>query len=126
MPTRTFRPDPTSVGGARRFVREVLRGKPAKVTEAAELMVSELASNCVRHAKTDFQVTISSKGEIRVEVSDSGQGRPTVMSPRPQESSGRGLLIVEKMSSAWGVISSSAGKTVWFTVSQPKPDSATS
>jgi anti-sigma regulatory factor (Ser/Thr protein kinase) len=86
--------------------------------EAAELMASELATNCVRHAHTGFEMTIHSDGQIRVEVRDTGEGRPKLLSPTPREVSGRGLRIVEAMSDDWGVIPASNGKAVWFTLSQ--------
>jgi anti-sigma regulatory factor (Ser/Thr protein kinase) len=108
-----------SVAAARHFIRDVLQNRPRELVEAAELMTSELATNCVRHAHSDFELAIhDSREEIRVEVSDSGQGQPTLRSPTPQEHSGRGLLIVEELSTSWGVIPSPNGKLVWFTLPQ--------
>jgi anti-sigma regulatory factor (Ser/Thr protein kinase) len=107
------------VTAARRFVRDVLSDRPLELVDAAELMASELATNCVRHAHTGFEMTIHSDGQIRVEVRDTGEGRPRLLSPTPREISGRGLRIVEAMSDAWGVIPDSNGKAVWFTLSQP-------
>jgi anti-sigma regulatory factor (Ser/Thr protein kinase) len=120
---RRFRCRPESVSAARRFVREVLRDQPPETVDAAELMTSELASNCVRHAHTDFELAVSSRGPIRVEVRDTGDGRPRLRSPTPQEPTGRGLLIVEAMSDTWGIVPSAAGKTVWFTLAQQRDDS---
>jgi anti-sigma regulatory factor (Ser/Thr protein kinase) len=108
-----------SVAAARHFIRDVLQNRPRELVEAAELMTSELATNCVRHAHSDFELAIhDSRDEIRVEVSDSGQGQPTLRSPTPQEHSGRGLLIVEELSTSWGTIPSPNGKLVWFTLPQ--------
>jgi anti-sigma regulatory factor (Ser/Thr protein kinase) len=79
-------------------------------------MTSELATNCVRHAQSDFELAIhDSREEIRVEVSDNGEGRPTLRSPTPREHSGRGLRIVQELSDSWGTIPSANGKLVWFT-----------
>jgi Histidine kinase-like ATPase domain len=103
-------------------VREVLSNQPSETVDAVELMVSELATNSVRHARTDFELVIGSKGPIRVEVKDTGQGRPTLRSPAPKEPSGRGLRIVDAMSDTWGTIATSDGKTVWFELSAaPSP-----
>jgi anti-sigma regulatory factor (Ser/Thr protein kinase) len=105
------------MSAARRFVRDFLRDQPRETVEAAELMTSELASNAVRHAHSEFELTIHcSRREIRIEVSDSGQGQPTLRSPSSQERSGRGLLIVQELSETWGTIPSTNGKTVWFTL----------
>jgi len=116
---RRFRCQPEAVTAARRFVRDVLSDRPLELVDAAELMASELATNCVRHAHTGFEMTIHSDSEIRVEVRDTGDGQPRVLSPTSREISGRGLRIVEAMSDAWGVIPSSNGKSVWFTLPQP-------
>jgi anti-sigma regulatory factor (Ser/Thr protein kinase) len=121
-----------SVAAARHFIRDVLQSRPRELVEAAELMTSELATNCVRHAHSDFELAIhDSREEIRVEVSDNGQGQPTLRSPTPQEHSGRGLRIVEELSTSWGTIPSPNGKLVWFTLPQDthtteqKPQSTT-
>jgi anti-sigma regulatory factor (Ser/Thr protein kinase) len=106
-----------SVAGARRFVSDVLSDQPRETVEAAELMTSELATNCVRHAHSDFELAIyRSRRAIRVEVSDHGQGQPVVRSPTPREQSGRGLRIVQELSEDWGITPSPNGKLVWFTL----------
>lgn len=102
----------------RQLVRDVLSGQSREIVDAAEVMACELATNCVRHARTDFELTIHSQGQIRVEVRDTGQGRPMPRSPTLEEPTGRGLRIVEAMSDSWGVIPFSDGKTVWFTLPQ--------
>jgi anti-sigma regulatory factor (Ser/Thr protein kinase) len=105
------------VTAARHFVREVLRGQPTEVSELAELMASELATNSVRHARSKFEIVILlGAKEIRVEVRDCGGGDPARLSPGPEDPSGRGLLIVEAMADDWGVRRSDRGKTVWFTL----------
>jgi anti-sigma regulatory factor (Ser/Thr protein kinase) len=116
---RRFRNRPESVPAARRFVRSVLSEQSADTLDAVELMASELATNCVNHAQTCFEFTIEeAKRQIRVEVRDTGPGRPEPRSPTPSERTGRGLRIVEAMSETWGIELSPSGKTVWFTVPQ--------
>jgi anti-sigma regulatory factor (Ser/Thr protein kinase) len=104
------------VTAARRFVRDVLSDRPLEVVQAAELMASELATNCVRHAHTEFELTIHTRDQIRIEVRDTGEGRPRLLSPAEREISGRGLRIVDAMSDAWGVVPAANGKAVWFTL----------
>jgi anti-sigma regulatory factor (Ser/Thr protein kinase) len=115
---RTFPAIPQSVHAARRFATDTLSASPASTLEAVELMVSELATNCIRHERTSFHITIlGSTQEIRVEVTDSGLGTPTMRSPGPDEPSGRGLQIVDMLSDRWGVEPENpSGKTVWFTM----------
>ena len=87
--------------------------------DTVALLVSELATNSVRHAAAGFTLDIERGPErIRVAVSDTGPGDPEVRSPAPAEPSGRGLLIVEALSDAWGCSPAPGGigKTVWFEI----------
>jgi anti-sigma regulatory factor (Ser/Thr protein kinase) len=115
---RTFPAIPQSVHAARRFATDALAGLPAEAMESAELMISELATNCIRHERMSFYVTISRlPSQIRVEVTDSGSGVPTMRSPGPNDPSGRGLQIVDMLSTEWGIEPEvPAGKTVWFSL----------
>jgi len=118
---RRFRCRPEDVTAARLFVREHLSDEAPETVQAAELMTSELATNCVMHAHSDFELAIDAHDQIRIEVSDAGRGRPTMMQPDVRALTGRGLRIVDAMSDAWGVIANTPGKTVWFTL-PPQPD----
>jgi anti-sigma regulatory factor (Ser/Thr protein kinase) len=123
---RTFPAIPQSVHAARRFAIDALAGLPADALEAIELMVSELATNCIRHERTSFYVTVSTMQRvIRVEVTDSGSGMPTMRSPGPNDPSGRGLQIVDMLSDEWGIEPEvPAGKTVWFSLTVQPRDGA--
>lgn len=115
--TRQFPCQPESVTAARHFVREALRAQARSVVEAAELMTSELATNVLRHAQSDFELTVHvTEDQVRVEVRDTGEGQPTLRSPDPHEHSGRGLRIVQALSDAWGITPTASGKLVWFTL----------
>ncbi len=106
------------------MARDALAAWPRETVETVELIASELATNAVRHARTDFGMTIETNGEIRIEVRDSGPGRPTALSPKPSELTGRGLRIVEALSDVWGVTLRPDGKTVWCTLRPGRPLSA--
>jgi anti-sigma regulatory factor (Ser/Thr protein kinase) len=116
--SRTFPHEVQSVPAARRFATSVLRDASTEILEAVELMVSELATNCIRHTNSGFDLTIIRSGDkIRVEATDHAGGTPTMRSPEPTDPSGRGLKIIDMLSAGWGVQSESgAGKTVWFTI----------
>ena len=124
--SRTFEHSPQSVAAARRFATETLRGMPKDVVEAAELMVSELATNCVRHTESGFLLTIDNVGgEVRIEATDAGRGEPTMRSPRVTDPTGRGLQIIDMLATTWGVLQrSGSGKTVWFTIAPTGPTEA--
>ncbi len=118
---RQFPRDPASVKAAREFIAEVLRGGPGADIDAIQLMVSELATNCIRHTDTGFDVAIvhDHTGAIRVEVADGSAREPVMRAPGPEEPTGRGLRIVDMLASAWGVEQRAGrGKTVWFTVGE--------
>jgi anti-sigma regulatory factor (Ser/Thr protein kinase) len=104
----------------------VLRGTSAETLEAIELMVSELATNCVRHTDSGFELTIIRDGQdIRVEAVDHAGGTPTMRSPKPTDPSGRGLKIIDMLSTRWGVRRGpTTGKTVWFTIRDAAPEPA--
>jgi anti-sigma regulatory factor (Ser/Thr protein kinase) len=113
---REFPFDVTSVAAARRFAGQALGDVPPEVFDAVALMVSELATNSIRHAKTGFHLSITTAPQsVRVEVTDVGAGVPTVRSPGPTDPTGRGLKIVEAFSDDWGVeYGVPRDKTVWF------------
>jgi two-component sensor histidine kinase len=81
------------------------------------LLVSELVTNAVRHAATPFDVTVLVDGpEVTVAVVDRDRTHPPeVQDPAPDATSGRGLRIVQELSSSWGTESLDGDlKRVWF------------
>jgi serine/threonine-protein kinase RsbW len=120
--TRSFPAERRSVAAARHFATSALLDTTTEVLEAVELMVSELASNCIRHVNASFELTVTREPEeVRVEVVDRGGGRPAMRAPEPHEASGRGLRIVDMLSARWGVrFDPDSAKTVWFTLTLPR------
>ena len=107
-------PEPSSAGAARRFVANTI-GDGDEVTELAVLLVSELASNAIMHARTEFEVSVHVCDEhFRVAVSDSDPTVPLVRSYSPDALSGRGMHIVAATANRWGYESLPDGKIVWF------------
>ena len=117
--SRSFANTPDAVGEARRFVAGALSAIPGDVADEIAIMVSELATNCVRHTDADFTVDVEqNERQIRVEVSDGGAGMPAIQSPEPGDLSGRGLRIVSELANSFGFRArpDAPGKTVWFVV----------
>lgn len=115
--TRRFEHAPDSVTRARRFAQAVLQDVSPEVSNTVALMVSELATNCVRHTDNGFELTISQTGdEIRVEATDRGSGEPQLRTPALTDTSGRGLQIIDIFSTAWGHERRGEGKMVWFSL----------
>lgn len=83
------------------------------------VLVSELVTNALRHGGADEHETIVvhlaiAPDVVRVEVCDQGPGfeRPKILRPRA-EGGGNGLILVERLSSSWGVAGDD-GTCVWF------------
>ena len=106
-----------SVRTARRLVDETLRSWDCgEVLDEVELLVSELVTNAVVHGHGEVEVAVRLLPErIRFEVIDDD---PSMPAPRhePDAESGRGLALVEALSSDWGVEPTGSGKSVWFEV----------
>jgi anti-sigma regulatory factor (Ser/Thr protein kinase) len=115
---RRFPPDATSVGDARRFVGEILGMCPVHLVQDAQLIVSELATNCVLYAKTQFFLRIlASVDQVRLEVGDTASGLPVLRRPADEQARGRGLVITDALSTAWGVEQRGGHeKVVWCSV----------
>ncbi|MFE9847252.1 ATP-binding protein [Streptomyces sp. NPDC005576] len=89
------------------------------VADAAELALTELIANVVRHVPgRHCQLCIYLMGDegVRVEVTDSSPGLPTVTVREALDEGGRGLLLVDAVTGKWGVDVREDGgsKTVWF------------
>jgi anti-sigma regulatory factor (Ser/Thr protein kinase) len=87
--------------------------------QVIELLTAELVSNAVVHGPDAGAVRVEVRidgATVRVGVRDTGGGVPTVGHPEPTAASGRGLALVEALSSDWGIQPHRDGKTVWFEV----------
>jgi anti-sigma regulatory factor (Ser/Thr protein kinase) len=116
---RAFPGTMQSIVLARRFAAEALVGIEPDLADTVMVMVSELVTNSVRHAASEFTLSLERDlDSIRVAVSDEGERRPSLRNPTPAEQSGRGLQIVNALCDSWGVTETAGrrGKTVWFVV----------
>jgi len=117
--------EPASAGSARTFVAEtLLRWDAANDLDTVSLLVSELASNAIVHARSDFEVSVLLRGHtIRIEVDDKSAAIPLPRDAADDDESGRGMALVDALALGWGVIDrDDGGKTVWFEV--PRFDNA--
>jgi signal transduction histidine kinase len=107
--------DTRSPALARRMVRNVLTDRHlTHLAEDAMIVVSELATNAVRHAGSGLAVTLSSTPVgVRITVTDSSGQLPAVHRAAPAEGGGRGPHLVDQLANRWGVAPGPAGKTVW-------------
>lgn len=117
----TLEPGPCAPSVARAYVRDTLRAWGlAPLVEDATLVVSELVTNAVVHARPDIVLSLHRHGSaVRGEVVDHGpvwkESRPVAVDDLGAES-GRGLAIVDALAYRWGVdpLPSMGGKVAWF------------
>jgi len=100
-------------------------GVSGEVIDEAEIVVAELVSNSLRHARplSDGCLRVRWKtkgGVVEVEVADGGgPSTPRPAPPALWSSSGRGLRIVRSLAHEWGVHEEKHGRTVWASLGGP-------
>jgi hypothetical protein len=107
------------VASARSFAADRLRTlELSAVRDDVELLLTELITNVIIHARTEFEVRVESSGAgVRVEVIDDNPTMPVAGTLSPAALSGRGLTLVQSRSTRWGAHrNADGGKTVWFQV----------
>ena len=109
---RSFDATPEAVADARAFLQSALAARvdPDSQSELV-LVLSELASNAVRHAGTPFEVVVETNGHVRIEVEDLSTELPVLSAP--SDSGGRGMNIVDHVCDRWGVHVGPDKKCVW-------------
>ncbi|MFI1367043.1 ATP-binding protein [Streptomyces griseochromogenes] len=100
---------------ARTAVRDALpRWSLGELVPAAELLVSELVCNALRHGASPLRLTLERVPDLRCSVSD-GSSKPPRPAAGPEDEGGRGLALVDMLAARWGCERGlPAGKTVWF------------
>ncbi|MGN6523062.1 MAG: SpoIIE family protein phosphatase [Actinomycetes bacterium] len=111
---------PGIVAECRTFVRRRLEAWPLPtgseaIVATAVLLTSELVTNAIRYAPGPLELEVRlTHGRLRIHVRDELPAIPAPRRPGAYAESGRGLQIVEELSSRWGTIPHGHGKTVWF------------
>ncbi|GGV35917.1 hypothetical protein GCM10010277_22030 [Streptomyces longisporoflavus] len=115
--------DPSEVSRARDLVRgRLITWSREDRSETAELLVSELVTNAVRHSRgRRVELRLVRSGPTLIcEVEDDDHTLPTLLSAGPDDEFGRGLRIVSVLAKEWGTSRTSRGKTVWFELASPR------
>ncbi|MGW5442169.1 ATP-binding protein [Streptomyces asiaticus] len=121
---------PRCVALARADLRKALAGWGlVAVEEAALLVLSELVTNAVRHARVpgrQIETRYLHQGDkVRIEVHDAADQLPKLRTPTPESVRGRGLVLVETLADQWGVTPRPAvGKAVWAVLALPVDERA--
>ena len=85
-----------------------------ELTADALVVVSELVTNAIAAGSETVELTLELAADrLLVQVHDEAPGLPVMGVPAPDALGGRGLSIVDALSSEWGVQPADPGKTTW-------------
>jgi anti-sigma regulatory factor (Ser/Thr protein kinase) len=110
---------PAAGGGARRQVQEAICAWDVPVDPTtAVLLTSELVTNAIKHEPGENVVLVitSACGELRVDVHDTSCSVPVQVDVPADAEAGRGLMLVDSLSTNWGFYWTAGGKAVYFTL----------
>jgi anti-sigma regulatory factor (Ser/Thr protein kinase) len=120
--------DLQAVASTRRYLRDLLRRWSCEaLLDDLQLMLSEVVTNALVHAQSDVDIRMRRHASgVRVEVQDSSPQPPipTVIvadeAMNAEAESGRCLLIVDALATAWGSAPAGRGKTTWIEMAMPE------
>lgn len=106
---------PTAPARARRFVSATLGKWHVDGGDDAVLVVSELVTNALLHARSPMTVRLAEEpdGALRLSVEDASPVAPRTRAFSIESGTGRGLRLLESIAEAWGVEPVEGGKVVW-------------
>ena len=115
-------PNDLSAAQGRRFVRAALHANTVpEIVDTAVLLASELITNAVLHGRSEVELTVEITGvAVKVSAADMNSRMPVLQSADELALDGRGIAIINLLASSWGVVTTEAGKTVWFCLELPR------
>ncbi|CAL9351182.1 hypothetical protein SUDANB6_00471 [Streptomyces sp. enrichment culture] len=110
--------DAEALAGARHMIRAAVTAWGAEErADEIELAADELVTNALMHTEGAAVVTLrvltGADRRLRVEVEDSSSALPRRRDAGEAGASGRGLVLIETLTEAWGVEARGGGKCVW-------------
>ncbi len=121
----TLPPEPRSVARARELMCEQLAAWDLEaLSDTAELLVSELVTNALRYGEGNIRLRLLLERTLVCEVWDAGQVQPRRRRARDTDEGGRGLQLVDLLSTGWGSRRVPSGKAVWFQLARPEEGAA--
>ncbi|WP_167502442.1 SpoIIE family protein phosphatase [Streptomyces malaysiensis] len=112
--------DPAAVAGVRADVmRQLDEWGLDEVAFTAELVLSELITNAIRHATGPIRVQVLRDRALICEVSDSSSTSPHLRYAATMDEGGRGLFLVAQFAERWGTRYTSGGKVIWAELAIP-------
>jgi anti-sigma regulatory factor (Ser/Thr protein kinase) len=118
--------EPAMIRGARHALRRWLDERSCTNAEDAMLVLSELVTNAMVHARGGCTIEVQHQdGILRLGVRDPSPAPPTIGLARPDAIGGRGLRLVAAIAQAWGWEATDGGKRVWADLVAPAHRAAT-
>ena len=112
---------PNAVAEARNHVRAAIAAWDIPVDpDIAVLLTSELVTNAIKHEAGD-SITVFITccfGHLRVDVHDTSRFFPVLLDASVEDEAGRGLMLLDSLSTDWGYRETASGKAVYFTLAQ--------
>jgi anti-sigma regulatory factor (Ser/Thr protein kinase) len=108
---------PEAAAKARRAMSQLRADIDPPLMETLRLLVTELVTNSVKHARADTVTLriVVGRSAVWTEVSDAGPGFDPAATPAPrQDRDGWGLFLVERLAHRWGVTRDGDAAKVWF------------
>ncbi|MEW9554549.1 ATP-binding protein [Nonomuraea sp. NPDC050783] len=106
------------IRAARHFVADYLGERPE--TDTARLVISELATNAIRHTRSGlpggrFGVTALAGSSLLIlaVLDEGGPTAPHLRQAQDEDQNGRGLHLIDTLTTRWGIHGDQAGRTVW-------------
>ncbi|MFI2203370.1 SpoIIE family protein phosphatase [Streptomyces sp. NPDC020192] len=84
-----------------------------EVSFAAELVLSELVTNAIRHGSGPIRVRLLRDRALICEVSDTSNTAPHLRRAATTDEGGRGLFLVAQLAQSWGTRYLPQGKVIW-------------
>jgi anti-sigma regulatory factor (Ser/Thr protein kinase) len=108
--------NPDACAQARRALRNLHGDIDPPLMETLRLLVTELVTNSVRHARADTVLlrVLVGRRTVRTEVVDGGSGFDPGEAGGSNDRPGWGLFLVERLAHRWGVSRDGDGTKVWF------------
>jgi anti-sigma regulatory factor (Ser/Thr protein kinase) len=112
---------PAAAAEARSHVRAAIHAWHVPIDpHVAVLLTSELVTNAIKHKADDNDTVLLiitwADDQMRVEVHDASRFEPLLVDAPPDAETGRGLMLVDSLSTEWGFRKTAAGKAVYFTL----------
>jgi two-component sensor histidine kinase len=111
----TLVPSRLAPAQARRAVHDFALAVSPGSARTAELLASELVTNAVTHGRGQVRILMEYDATgLAITVSDDEPAQPVIPEEELSATGGRGLRLVDGLSSDWGITPCRPGKGVWF------------